>query len=796
MLTKATKIYAANVRGLVKNLKIIQSLQLIEYDVLLFNEIWNVKEFENVVINGFELKCKYQRETQRGGGVAIFIKTGLKSKIINGVITEGIMESVGINLNGLNIFCIYRPPSGNKNQFIDNLCQLMDNNNGRKVIIGGDFNLNNLAGNNILDNWANLYNLKHRINGVTRPDSGTCLDNFYSNVDGKYWISNTCIADHLSIIAEIEAEEQNVKDKKFVYRSMKEENWLKFGLEIRKITIRGNTCEQKWENLSMDLKNTINKCFPEKKVKREYKFTMSVGLLKSRDKKNELLRKYKQGKIDKRVYIEYNKVYRKLIMVEKEKGFKKRLLAAGTNSKKKWDTLKEELLLKTSKEEILEIRANNKLETDPTKIAQLFKNHFETCATELANNLPNGQEDFSNIEQVPGWTFEKTDSREIVKIIKALEPKNSCGHDLLSNRMIKKEIAWFAMNLPQLINSSIEEGIFPKILKRATVIPIFKKGDRDNMNNYRPISLLPIMSKIFEKVINARITEKLDENNLIDENQYGFRKGHSTEDAILKFTNQIEKDLSDKKHVVSVFVDVSKAFDSCDHNILIKKISKIGITGSSLELIKSYLKDREQEIWINGVFGGKFVINIGVGQGTILGPTFFKIYIMDLHKVTKMLCVKFADDSNFLGVGKTKDEAEKLVNEELEKIYNWFCNNKLTLHPGKSRYMVHSKDKLINVKMGGHNIQRVGYGLQEEAVKFLGVYLDENLDWKIQCKKLVNKIGKGNYLLWRHKKVLTKETRKMIYESFVRCHITYCISAWGPAGVKNPDLNKTWKKII
>jgi len=442
------------------------------------------------------------------------------------------------------------------------------------------------------------------------------------------------------------------------------------------------------------------------------------------------------------------------------------------------------------------VRLVNKLETDPKEISVAFKDHFETCAMELANNLPAGTPDYSKIKQGDKWTFKNTSAPDIVKIIKSLETKNSCGHDLLSNRMIKKEISWFAMTLPPLINASLQEGIFPRVLKKATVIPIYKKGDKDNMNNYRPISLLPVMSKIFEKVINEQLTGILDTRGYIDENQYGFRKKHSTEDAILKFTNEIQKELSNKKHVVSVFVDVSKAFDSCDHSIILAKIGKTGLCGKGLNLIESYLKDREQEVWINGICGGKFTINIGVGQGTILGPTFFKIYIMDLHEHTKLLCVKFADDSNFLGTGKTKDEVERVVNEELEKIYTWFCNNKLTLHPGKSRYIIHSKDKLINIKLGNQDIQRVGYGLQEEGVKFLGVYLDENLDWKIHCKKVENKIGKGNYLLWRHKKVLTKNTRKMIYESFVRCHLTYCLSVWGPAGIKNNSLVKTYKRII
>ncbi len=285
MLTEATKIYAANVRGLVKNLNIIKSLQLDQYDILLFSEIWNVKDYEQVNIQGFELATKYQRNNQKGGGVAIFVKIGQKIKILREIICAGVIEAVGIQTNGINIFCIYRPPSGNKQEFIDNLCQLMDNNSGRKIIIGGDFNINGFLSNNILHNWANLYNLKPQINGVTRPQSGSCLDNFYTNIPGKFWISNTSIADHLSIIAEIKSVKEKIKGKKHTYRLMKEQNWIKFGIEIRNIIVHGGNTEEKWENLCSDLRKTIEKCFPERKSKQEYKFSMSPGLLKSRDKK-------------------------------------------------------------------------------------------------------------------------------------------------------------------------------------------------------------------------------------------------------------------------------------------------------------------------------------------------------------------------------------------------------------------------------------------------------------------------------------------------------------------------------
>ena len=172
-------------------------------------------------------------------------------------------------------------------------------------------------------------------------------------------------------------------------------------------------------------------------------------------------------------------------------------------------------------------------------------------------------------------------------------------------------------------------------------------------------------------MLNKQITQVLDINGYIDDDQYGFRMQHSTEDAIVKFVDTIEKGLGENKHVVSISVDVSKAFDSCNHNIILAKMKQTGLNEQGISIMRSYLKDRVQMVQVNGINGGEFIINIGVGQGTILGPTIFKIYIMDLHKVTTLSCIKFADDSNFIGIANTSTLLERMVNTELSKIYDW-----------------------------------------------------------------------------------------------------------------------------
>jgi len=299
---------------------------------------------------------------------------------------------------------------------------------------------------------------------------------------------------------------------------------------------------------------------------------MSQGLLKSKHKKNKLLRQYKRGLIQKEVYLRYNNIYRKLVLKEKENTFNQKLEACGRNSKKKWNILKTELKLKNSKDDIAKIIINDNEITEPVELATCFKDHFENCAAQLANNVPNSGECNILTDQRQAWKFHAITEKELLELISSLQPKSSSGFDLLTNRMLKKEKITMSKLLIGLINETIVSNVFPEALKVAKVVPIFKKGETTNLNNYRPISLLPVLSKILEKVINKQITEKLDAMHIIDDNQYGFRAGHSTEDAVVKFIDYIEKAKNSNKHVISIHIDVSKAFDSCNHEIMKSKL--------------------------------------------------------------------------------------------------------------------------------------------------------------------------------------------------------------------------------
>ena len=338
------RVFSSNVRGLVKNWDAVKQINTLNFDILLFSEIWQIKNFEHLIIPEFVLANIYQREQNKGGGVIIFVRNNIVYEKIESPIINGVIETISIKINNNVFTSIYRPPSGSKQVFTDELIAWNESLGNKNVYIAGDFNLNYLnQDKTYFEAIEHSTGLKPSITGITRVESSTCIDNILTNLIGSHKISSTCIADHQGLISSITISGERNKLKRHKYREMKESNWSKFSAEITNLSIKGTTIDEKWRNLSNDIKRVVEKSFPEKSSNKKYLFTMSQGLIKSKNKKNKLLKQYKRGIIAKEVYTRYNKIYRKLIIKEQESNFKTRLQESGTDSKKKWRVLKEEI---------------------------------------------------------------------------------------------------------------------------------------------------------------------------------------------------------------------------------------------------------------------------------------------------------------------------------------------------------------------------------------------------------------------------------------------------------------------
>ena len=377
--------------------------------------------------------------------------------------------------------------------------------------------------------------------------------------------------------------------------------------------------------------------------------------------------------------------------------------------------------------------------------------------------------------------------QDVMNACRLLHPKTSCDAYGLSQKVILGDMDILAPMFVHLINCSLSSGKCPDMSKIARVIPVYKnKGEKYLFTNYRPISLLPIFSKIIEKLVYNKIFHFLMRYGILFKSQYGFRKGHNTTHATLDFLKTIENAMKENELSIGVFCDLSKAFDTLDHEILLMKLDHYGIRGKWLSWIRSYLTNRQQYVDMDGTKSSLAPILYGVPQGSILGPLLFLIYINDLPAaLDKVIPVMFADDTNLVIKGKNINELVTTLNAELDSLSDYFKANKLKLNVDKTKLVCFRK-KGYDLSEGIPDVILDGSILEcEKDTTFLGITLDEHLTWENHCNKVANKMAKNTGVLNRVKKSLPTCSLLTIYNSLIFSHLCYGLEVWGATFEKN-----------
>ena len=627
--------------------------------------------------------------------------------------------------------------------------------------------------------------------------TATLIDHILTNnfdVDSHHNQGILCssISDHFTVfhIAGNKMGDTGDQTSPVLQRNFNQRNINRFINEMNNVdwkpTLDANELEAAYNNFQTHVSNMYNNCFPLTRMKKRYynnKPWLTPALKQSIKVKNKKYVNRNKGPDPVQREIEYKRFKNRLnhlLRVAERKFLSDLIMKHKSNLKKTWQIMKGVINKNKYKPNCNKFNHNGKIIDDGKEIANRFNNFFVNVGTNLASKIPivdKRPSDYMkhiNIENVFEASIVSED--EIFKIITNFKD-SAAGWDGIKPSVIKHVKNSVLQPLAHICNLSFTTGRFPNALKIANVIPIYKSSDEMEFSNYRPVSILPVFSKILERLMYNRLIQYINDNNLLYKFQFGFQKGKSTSMALMMLVDKISEALDKGEMVIGVFLDFSKAFDTVDHDILIEKMNIYGIRGIYNQWFRDYLSNRKQFVTYNKFQSESSAIKCGVPQGSILGPLLFLLYINDLSTVSSaLLSILFADDTNMFISGRNIQGMCDQMNSDLKVIENWLYCNKLSLNVLKTHYMIFTPRKIvedINLYVNNTPIQRV------YVTKFLGVQIDSKLSWKSHIDYICKKLSKCVAIFAKARRKLPKSCLISLYYSIAYPYFIYCNHVWG-----------------
>ena len=777
-----------------------------DWSVICISESWlKNHHLSSYVIDKYNMFASC-REEGEGGGTLLYVREHLDVKERRDLETN-LLEATFVEvkipkLNNKNIIIgnIYRPPSLSHSSFLEYVEDLLDRleMENKTVILSGDFNYNllDMRHDNHVLNFNNLlsaYCYFPTIFKPTRIQNGkqSILDNFYVNelsYHDKSGVFIDDISDHLPIFLSLTVKDSCAKQR----RKRKVFDKTKIPHLNEHLTSKLQNF-QKHKDANQACSELIG-CYVEgidkysKNIQASTR-TMALkpwvtpALLCSINKKNKLYKKFlRRPNIENtKRYRQFRNILTKLTRESKRLYYEKSFEETKNNSKKTWELLNELINKRKGQNgepptKFIDSRGNV---CEKDKIAHGFNEYFSSVGCQLEKNIPPPDIHHLHFLKKPNYqeinTEMITNPTEVGNIIKSLNLVGG-GIDRISTEILLSTYRTILHHLTFFFNLCLSNAIFPDMLKIAIIKPIFKTGQRDSFCNYRPISLLPVLSKVLEKILHLRISSYLNDHNVLNEMQFGFRKHCGTYMPIAHLVDHISTSLQESLITCVLYLDLKKAFDTVSFDILLNKLSFIGIKGKMHQILKSYLTNRKQRTLVHSYVSDDAKIDMGVPQGSILGPLLFVIYVNDLPSISnEAKFYLFADDTAISIRAQSLSELQNKLDFILSMLTKWFNANRLSLNVSKTYHQIFSK-KLINglvVKINNIVVDR------KESVKYLGVTIDENLKWQSHINNISLVISRNIGIMGRAKYYISSQYLVLLYNSLILPYLNYCAVVWG-----------------
>jgi hypothetical protein len=790
-------------------------------DIIFINEHWvenaDVKSF---FVNGYFLAASYGRKKKSGGGSLILVRDFLRpyTKEIKIKSVQSKFEVCGakidINNTKLTIISLYRPSNAASNReipvFFENLEDLLERHRGSNdIILAGDLNIDCMKEEpnaiHLLDIFR-TYNMSLvNTDKITRANDssngGTLIDHIFTNIAHNSPDTHDYTgSDHKAVSCNVNLPVNRPKDYYKQTRTFSDENWKMFNDLLIK-----EDWQQIYEHGDLDEKSSLfmekivdyfNTSFPLKKVlvraNQINKVNLSAPtrvmkskLLKISDEINSTLCDVTKERL-KKERCTLRKRLSACIRSEMKTSNDSKIKNSKNKSSTAWKILKESTGRTKADHQISALNVNGKIENIKLDIANAL-NHSFIVPTPVQPAPPSDYDFVPPDCKVP-FVLHQTTEAEVYSVICKLSSKKSSGWDEISVETLKRISLFILKPLCHLINCSFKAGKFPKNMKLAKIIAIYKKGEKEDANNYRPIAITSSFSKVFEKIFLNRLEYHFEQNNIINPQQHGFQKNKSTVTALFDFASQIYNSIDAREKINVILYDFSNAFGTLYPQLLLRKLKIYGVTDDAISWLCCFLTQREQYVQIRDVDcdGTEITINserlisdMGVPQGTILGPTSFITYSNDLSlRMIIAMLILFADDSTIIATGKTLVEANANTVKANHEMVKFSDDNLLYINASKTKIMQIHTHQTRQVAPPPLVIKGVNVENASQC-KLLGVEISDTLSWQPQCDKVANKLRSVTYMFTILRDAVSESSLKLIYYAYAQSQILYSIVIWG-----------------